>query len=298
MPFKSKSQKRYMFSQHPRIAKRWADETKNIKKLPEKIAAYRSARQRRYMHAKKRSGEIYLDPDTKKWVKIHNPSAAATGSLIPSNAVQVEKLAQKVNAPTFAYKTVYGRDPDNFLPGRTNDPKKNYKGLLVDKGLSNKWLNSLNSLPVEIRSTDEGKSPERPAFVILRMPEGKDGLYKKMVKNLKRNSDLKVMGDIGMMGRPRICVAGKIWKGRPNWRSWWDSLTNKILMAYQNTVKDEMKKVGFCDEMDKVSKRWLNTLKTKRDWPSPAVRWRWLKKEIKKFIPKNLSELKRAYTEV
>lgn len=36
MPFKSKAQQKFMFSQHPKIAKRWAKETKNIKNLPEK----------------------------------------------------------------------------------------------------------------------------------------------------------------------------------------------------------------------------------------------------------------------
>ena len=37
MPFKSKAQQRFMYSQHPGIAKRWAKETLSIKKLPEKV---------------------------------------------------------------------------------------------------------------------------------------------------------------------------------------------------------------------------------------------------------------------
>lgn len=37
MPFKSKAQQRFMFATHPRMAKRWADETPNMKKLPEKV---------------------------------------------------------------------------------------------------------------------------------------------------------------------------------------------------------------------------------------------------------------------
>jgi len=36
MPFKSKAQQRFMFAKHPRIAKRWARHTKNMKKLPAK----------------------------------------------------------------------------------------------------------------------------------------------------------------------------------------------------------------------------------------------------------------------
>lgn len=35
MPFKSKAQARFMFSQHPKIAKRWASKGLSIKKLPE-----------------------------------------------------------------------------------------------------------------------------------------------------------------------------------------------------------------------------------------------------------------------
>jgi len=37
MPFKSKAQQRFMFSQHPEMAKRWAEHTPDIKSLPEKV---------------------------------------------------------------------------------------------------------------------------------------------------------------------------------------------------------------------------------------------------------------------
>lgn len=37
MPFKSKSQQRFMFARHPELAKEFAEHTKNIKKLPEKV---------------------------------------------------------------------------------------------------------------------------------------------------------------------------------------------------------------------------------------------------------------------
>jgi len=36
MPFKSQAQRRFMYSQHPEIAKRWARKTLKIKSLPEK----------------------------------------------------------------------------------------------------------------------------------------------------------------------------------------------------------------------------------------------------------------------
>lgn len=37
MPFKSKAQQKFMFAKHPKIAKRWAKETPNIKNLPKKL---------------------------------------------------------------------------------------------------------------------------------------------------------------------------------------------------------------------------------------------------------------------
>ena len=37
MPFKSKSQARYMFSRHPKIAKEFAAKTPSIKALPNKV---------------------------------------------------------------------------------------------------------------------------------------------------------------------------------------------------------------------------------------------------------------------
>jgi len=39
MPFKSKAQQRWMFANKPRMAKRWAKETKSFKRLPEKVAS-------------------------------------------------------------------------------------------------------------------------------------------------------------------------------------------------------------------------------------------------------------------
>jgi len=36
MPFQSKSQARFMFAKHPKIAQEWANKTESIKKLPNK----------------------------------------------------------------------------------------------------------------------------------------------------------------------------------------------------------------------------------------------------------------------
>ena len=36
MPFKSKAQARYLFKNHPEIAKKWAKKTRSFSKLPER----------------------------------------------------------------------------------------------------------------------------------------------------------------------------------------------------------------------------------------------------------------------
>jgi hypothetical protein len=37
MPFRSKAQMKWMFANDPKMAKRWADETPNIKGLPSRL---------------------------------------------------------------------------------------------------------------------------------------------------------------------------------------------------------------------------------------------------------------------
>jgi len=145
-------------------------------------------------------------------------------------------FGRKINAPTMAYKTVYGHYPDEPLRGRTEYPKKIWRGIDVDKNLKEEWLERLNSLNVEIRSTDEGKSNERVAFVIFRMPKGKDKFYKNVEENLKKEKDLHVSSDIGMGNRPRICVAKDIKVGDAGWEKWWNSLPEKIERAYNKAI--------------------------------------------------------------
>lgn len=49
MPFKSKVQQRYMFANHPEIAKEWAAKTPNMKKLPERKGERPPKKYRRFM---------------------------------------------------------------------------------------------------------------------------------------------------------------------------------------------------------------------------------------------------------
>ena len=144
----------------------------------------------------------------------------------------------KINAPTMAHHTVYGKYPENPLTGRTDAPKKMWRGNDVDENLEDKWLEDLNDLPVEIKSTDAGKDETRVAFVIFRMPEDKDGLHEKMVINLKKYEELHVSSNIGTGGRPRICIANNITPEDSNWSEWWNGLAQKIADAYQKTISE------------------------------------------------------------
>ena len=138
-------------------------------------------------------------------------------------------MAGKANSPTLAYKTVYKKDPPQMLMDRTDSPKKAWRGLTVDKDLKNKWLESVNALPVEIRSTEAGKSALRPAAVVFRIPASK--AHKGIVRRLASIPGVYASSDIGMQGDRRICVAGKTWKGQKGWESWWDKLPGHIEAA-------------------------------------------------------------------
>lgn len=141
-----------------------------------------------------------------------------------------------VNAPTMGYYTVYGKYPNFYIRGRTSNPKKLWNGLNVDSNLKDEWLDKLNNLPLEIKSTDEGKDKTRVALVIFRMPKDKDNLYKKMVENLKKETDIFVSSDLGYENRPRICVAKAITPRDKTWEKWWSKLPAKLKRAYKKTI--------------------------------------------------------------
>ena len=164
----------------------------------------------------------------------------------------------KINAPTFAYMTCYQKPPPEPLFGRTESPKKNYKlpdgsVVSVDENIKDKWLNALNGIPeVEIRSTDEGKSDERVAFVIFRFKEKKDDSRADAVVNeLRKFPETYAKTDIGMAGRPRICVAGKVIVNEPGWEKWWNGLACKI----ETAVKILLVKPD--EEIDSADKAFL-----------------------------------------
>ncbi|MBA7545030.1 hypothetical protein ES705_37392 [subsurface metagenome] len=117
-----------------------------------------------------------------------------------------------------------------LLRGRSDFPKRLWNGVEVDKEFKDKWLSDLNNIPdIDIRATDIGHSSERVAFVVFRFKDKKnDSKAKDIADSLNKLEGLYCKSDIGMGGRPRICVAGKIKLGDENWEAWWSSLAGKI----------------------------------------------------------------------
>lgn len=145
-----------------------------------------------------------------------------------------------VNSPTFAYYAVYDKWPDTPLAGRTDMPKRMWNNIEVDEHFKDKWLKELNSIPeIEIRSSDEGKSDERVAFIVFRMEDSKDDSRVQTISDkLNKIEGLYSKYNLGKEERPRVVVAGKVKYGDENWEEWWDSLAGRI----KEVLKDEFSK--------------------------------------------------------
>ncbi len=191
---------------------------------------------------KKVDGGVVAD----KWADNRNANLKKNLNRIMKEQVQ----KQKINSPTFAYMTVYQALPKEFLRGRTEGPKKLWRGNDVDKALKDKWLESLNGIKgIEIRSSDAGKSPERIAFVVIRFEDVKnDPKAKNLSSKLAKEDGIFSKSDIGMEGRPRICVAGRIWEGQNGWEDWWESVAGKIEKCVGRILKEGLKEQAFNPE--------------------------------------------------
>ena len=155
---------------------------------------------------KKVDGGIVTD----KWTDNKNTDLKKNLSRIMKEQVQ----KQKINSPTFAHMTVYGKEPKEFLRGRTGGPEKEWKnGIMIDEHLKNEWFDALNDVDgIEIRASCEGHSPERVSYIVFRFKEKKnDDKAEAMVNELKKLPGIYAKADVGVEGRKRICVAGKVW---------------------------------------------------------------------------------------
>lgn len=137
---------------------------------------------------------------------------------------------QTLNAPEFAYYTLFGKEPKGGIYGREGShPKKKIQGIDIDKEIPTKAIRELIRInEIEMRSSCQGSSKERPSFIIFR-PVNQDKSYvKKLVKCLNKEKNIKCDYNIGKGNWFRICVTWNTWAGEKGNEKWWLSLPGKI----------------------------------------------------------------------
>lgn len=138
----------------------------------------------------------------------------------------------KINAPTFAYKCFYDKDPEPPISGRESSHKqKIYNGIGIDIHIPDKVLDDLNVIKqIELRSSCEGDSPRHLTFLIFRPSNRNKQTAAKMVAKLNKFKDIKACWDTGNEGVARIVITTNIWyKKNPRlFNMWWLGLPEKI----------------------------------------------------------------------
>lgn len=90
MPFKSQAQQRFMFSQHPKIAKKWAKHTSDIKSLPQHVSEG-GLEQEHWDHpgCEDKIGKIFVvlkpSPESTPQDIVHQTHAFGTGQFEPQS---------------------------------------------------------------------------------------------------------------------------------------------------------------------------------------------------------------------
>ena len=138
------------------------------------------------------------------------------------------------NAPSFIYQILHGRP--EFIRGRTVEHQtRNWKGIPVDMHIPTLALDELDDIPeLELRSSCEGSTLERPTFLIFRFQEPKDEREIKLfVKGMNAIEDIWCDAEIGAMGRWRIGITAPLWyeKDPEQFTNWWLELPKKIIIV-------------------------------------------------------------------
>jgi hypothetical protein len=139
----------------------------------------------------------------------------------------------KINAPSFIYKIVYGKDPDPWIRGReTNHPTKLYNGINIDQQIPTKALNQLNKIKdIEIRSSCQGENNRHLTFLIFRPKNQNEQYVKNLVSKLNNQENIIAGYDKGNDNHFRIGVTTKLYysdSNRKEFLEWWVSLPKKI----------------------------------------------------------------------
>lgn len=146
----------------------------------------------------------------------------------------ISSRQRKVNAPTFIYQIAYGKPPSSLIYGHVNHPSKMINNIPIDKGIPDTAIKQLNSIPeIEMRSSCQGESKDRPAFIVFRLNNDIDP--QKLVSILNKNKDFKAGYDTGNHGKIRIGITNpNIYYNMDNkssYQEWWGILPMKLKMA-------------------------------------------------------------------
>lgn len=141
----------------------------------------------------------------------------------------------KINAPTMAYLTVYGKMPNPPIYGKEASHKTYYfNGIPIDNNIPRDSINKLFKMKyIETRASCEGDSDRHLTFLIFRLSDKNisNKIIEKIVKDINLQNNYKSHWDIGQSGFPRICVSEKLWYSKENEKiflNWWKNLPNII----------------------------------------------------------------------
>lgn len=144
--------------------------------------------------------------------------------------LEINNKKQTLNAPEFAYYTLYGYVPSGGIRGRgENHPKKYIDEIEIDRDIPTKAIKELFKIKdIEMRSSCQGSSKERPSFIIFRPQNQKESYVKSFVKKLDKQKNIKASYNLGKKNKFRICITGYTWAGKDDNEEWWISLSKKI----------------------------------------------------------------------
>lgn len=125
MPFKSKAQQRFMFAKHPRIAKRWAKETPDIKSLPDKLSDAKTAG---------------------FWAMM-----AKLGAIDPAIRKNVERVAKRMGVPPPSERELERMFPKGWEAASQGSWQSQFE--------KSEWLRDANSAKAHAKDVAAGRAP-------------------------------------------------------------------------------------------------------------------------------------------
>ncbi len=127
MPFASKAQARFMFARHPEIARRWAEHTPNMKRLPER-ASSKDDKRKKGKGARQKSADVFLQ---KLASAISRGAASYTAERLASRRLPRKFIDQFLSARLAAIKTANMNVPVNtVIRGKLSPAAQSSQALL------------------------------------------------------------------------------------------------------------------------------------------------------------------------